>query len=107
MIFLERNKNAKNLYSFIKLKLRHTVLCTFDDYPTHKHKSSVCVGILELIPEKRYKNTKALYKCKETFEKIELESDEIITVNNRKYIKDIERKNNTIIWQQYNERKAI
>lgn len=87
--------------AFIRQTIRQRELCVFDDYPTHKHKSSVCVDVCELIPAYRYKNTKALHYSKTHFETIELDDTEIITVDKKMYIKKLEQENNTLVWQEY------
>lgn len=81
---------------------RMIICCRFEDYPTHRHESLGSVYAMELIPEKKYLNTKYLHYSRVHFDKIELSKDEVITdTMGHKFIKAFEKKHNTPVWQEW------
>ena len=56
---------------------------------------------MELIPEKRYKNTRYMCDSKTHFSSICLPQSAIITVDGKKYIKDFEEYLGTAVWRKY------
>jgi hypothetical protein len=84
---------------------RKVIPCEFEDYPTHRHRSRGGVYAMELIPEKKYLETKYLHYSRVYFDKIELSKDEVITDGwGRKFIKSFEKKYDTPVWQEWSRR---
>ena len=90
-----------------QLPSRKWVRREFDDYPTHKHRSYAMIQVMEVIPEKKYENTKYLNKGKfysndfHSFNTIELDSSEVFKYNGHYYIIEFEKRLNTTIWKLY------
>lgn len=73
-----------------------------DDYPTHRHKSSGTVFIMELIPQSRFENTKYLNMHKNQFKSIELKKSQYFKdAFNRYYMIEFEKEHNTEEYQYY------
>lgn len=76
-------------------------LLRFEDYPTHRHESYGYVYVMELIPEKRMKSVKYLYKNISWFSVIEVDQNEIFKEDGRYWLKEFEKANNTMIYKQH------
>lgn len=99
--YISANTLEELEYTEEEFPTRRWVMCQFEDYPYHRHTSSGCVDIMELIPEKRYKNTRYMCDSKTYFSSICLPQSAIITVDGKMYIKNFEEYLGTAVWQKY------
>lgn len=83
------------------LSSRRLAMCHYEDYPRHKHESYGLVEVMELITEKRYRDTRYMSESKTHFSSICLPKSAIITVDGKKYIRDFEEQLGTMVWQRY------
>lgn len=90
---------------WLNRRVRVCTICRFIDYPTHKRDSDGCVQAMELIPEKRYLSTLYMHRSDTHFSSIELKKADIICVDGKKYIKDFEKRLNTMVWQKYKNKE--
>lgn len=72
-----------------------------DDYPSHRHRSSGIIQIMELIPEKRFLSTNYLTKNIYLFKSADINKADIIKYDNRYYLLSFEKENNTNVYQHH------
>ena len=81
--------------------VRRCIGLYYNDYPTHKHRTSGYVQIMELIPEKKILSTKYLSSNLYMFESMEFLKKDILKVDGHYYLLSFEKEYDTEIYKSF------